>query len=118
MKPSEAAELVMMLLGAYPNAKSTAATGHVFESMLADLDVRTAREAVKRLIATSKFMPSVAEIREECAAIDRAKAAAAARERSQRLFQRRRPRLTDSQLGTLGERALRLLPGGKVKKSG
>lgn len=118
MRASEAAELVLMMMAAYPNAKTTDSTSQVYEVMLADLDVRTAREAVKRLIATSKFMPSVAEIREECAAIDRAKAAAAARERSQRLFQRRRPRLTDSQLGTLGERALRLLPGGKVKKSG
>lgn len=112
MKPSEAAELVMMLLGAYPTAKSTAATGHVFESMLADLDVRTAREAVKRLIATSKFMPSVAEIREECAAIDRAKAAAAARAKASRL-----PSLTMSQLRAR-DAGLRLVHGGNVKKSG
>lgn len=64
MKRSEAAEIVMMLLGAYPNAKTTASTSQVYETMLADLDVATARAAVVKLVATSKWMPTVAEVRE------------------------------------------------------
>jgi hypothetical protein len=64
MKRSEAAELVMMLFGAYPNAKTSASTSAIYETMLSDLDESTARAAVARLIATSKWMPTVAEIRE------------------------------------------------------
>lgn len=64
MKRSEAAELVMMLLGAYPHAKSTSSTSQIYETMLADLDVARARAAVSRLIATSRFLPTIAEIRE------------------------------------------------------
>lgn len=68
MKKSEAAELVMMLLAAYPQARATDQTAQVYEQMLADLDAATARRAVHRLLASSKFMPSIAEIREACAA--------------------------------------------------
>lgn len=63
MKRSEAAEMVMLLLGAYPHAKTTSSTSQVYETMLSDLDVGSARAAVTKLIATSKFMPTVAEIR-------------------------------------------------------
>lgn len=66
MKKSEAAELVMMLMGAFSNAKTNESTSQVYEMMLADLDVTQARQAVTRLIATSKFLPSIAEIREAC----------------------------------------------------
>lgn len=66
MKPSEAAELVAVLMAAYPSAKSTPRTSEVYERMLMDLDVRAANAAVERLLATSRFMPTVAEIREAC----------------------------------------------------
>jgi len=68
MKPSESAELVMLLLGAYPQAKPSSATSQVYELMLSDLDLGSARAAVQKLIATSRFMPTVAEVR--CAAAD------------------------------------------------
>jgi hypothetical protein len=71
MKRSEAAEIVMLLLGAYPQAKTTASTSQVYETMLSDLDVGSARAAVTRLIATSRFMPTVAEIRAAAADIER-----------------------------------------------
>lgn len=64
MKKSEAAELVMMLMGAFPNARTNESTSQVYEAMLLDLDVAVARQAATRLIATSKFLPSIAEIRE------------------------------------------------------
>lgn len=66
MKHSEAAELVLMMLAAFPNAKATEATNQVYEKMLVDIDVTVARRAVHKLIATSKWFPSVAEIREAC----------------------------------------------------
>ncbi|HEY4657958.1 MAG TPA: replicative helicase loader/inhibitor, partial [Gemmatimonadaceae bacterium] len=63
MKPSEAAEIVMMLIAAYPNARLTPSTSQVYESALADLDCATVRKAVTRLLATSKWLPTIAEIR-------------------------------------------------------
>lgn len=66
MKKSEAAEIVMMLIAAYPTAKATAQTSQVYETMLGDLDGDVARSAVQRLIATSRWMPTIAEIREAC----------------------------------------------------
>jgi hypothetical protein len=70
VKHSEAAELVMMLLGAYPNAKTSLSTSQVYETMLGDLDAEPARAAVVRLIASSKWMPTVAEIRGAAADIE------------------------------------------------
>lgn len=94
MKKSEAAELVMMILAAYPNAKTSSSTSQVYETMLADLDPKTARQAVTALIATSKFVPTIAEIREACAAIVQAKRAALARQQAARI-----PSLTRAELG-------------------
>lgn len=66
MRLSEVAELVMMLLAAYPHRDMSAATSDVYERSLRDLDVEVARVAVERLIRTSRFLPSIAEIREAC----------------------------------------------------
>jgi hypothetical protein len=69
MKKSETTEIVMMLLASYPMAKTAEKTPEVYEAMLADLDYATARRAVTRLIATSKWLPTIAEIREACTAL-------------------------------------------------
>jgi len=69
MKHSEAAELVLMMLAAFPSAKVTDSTSQVYEGMLADIDVAVARRAVHKLIATSKWFPTVAEIREACGVV-------------------------------------------------
>ncbi len=66
MKASEAAELVAVLMAAFPSARPTARTSEVYERMLMDLDGKTANAAVERLLATSRFMPTVAEIRDAC----------------------------------------------------
>jgi hypothetical protein len=63
MKKSEVSELVLMLMAAYPSAKTGESTSAVYEQMLADLDAAAARKAVTRLIGTAKWLPTVAEIR-------------------------------------------------------
>jgi Loader and inhibitor of phage G40P len=69
MRKSEVAEIVMMLFASYPAAKTVDKTSEVYELMLADLDYAVTRKAVTRLIATSKWLPTIAEIREACAAL-------------------------------------------------
>ncbi len=66
MTRQEVAKLVAVLLAAYPAARSSTGTSEIYERMLADLEYPLANAAVERLLATCKFMPSVAEIR-ECA---------------------------------------------------
>lgn len=63
VKQSEAAKLVMMLLAAYPHGKTNEGTSGVYEQMLLDLDFESASKAITRLIGTSKWLPTVAEIR-------------------------------------------------------
>jgi hypothetical protein len=63
MTRSEVAKLVAVLCCAYPNAKISADTSTVYENMLADLEVGLANAAVKRLLATAKWIPTIAEIR-------------------------------------------------------
>lgn len=71
MKASESAKLVMMLMAAFPNGKTSEATSKVYEEMLADLDFAAARRAVTNLIRTAKFLPTVAEIREATGLVKR-----------------------------------------------
>jgi hypothetical protein len=63
VKKSEVAEIVMMLIAAFPNSKITPQTSAVYEASLVDLPVDVARQAVTRLIATSEWFPTVAKIR-------------------------------------------------------
>lgn len=63
MTKTEAAKLVAFLLGAYPAVPVSAKTTLVYESQLADLDFVTAQLAVDRLTKTSRFLPTIAEIR-------------------------------------------------------
>lgn len=69
MTRAEAAEIVVTLAAAYPKAEVTAQTSQVYERMLADLDYGIAMMAVARLVANSRFLPTVAEIREAWADI-------------------------------------------------
>lgn len=59
----EAAKLVAMLLQAYPSAQFGPASSALYERMLADLDAGVCGAAVERLIGTSKWLPTIAEIR-------------------------------------------------------
>lgn len=64
MTKVEVAKLVQVLLASFPNAQTNVGTSMAYERMLADLDHAEAQAAVERLIATSKWLPTVAEIRE------------------------------------------------------
>lgn len=59
-------DILAMLLIAYPNAPVTPGTFPLYERMLSDLPVEALETAVLQWIATSKFFPTVAELR-ECA---------------------------------------------------
>lgn len=61
---AECAKLVAVLVATYPNARVNALTSEAYERMLADLDYPSANAAVEKLLATSRFMPTIAEIRE------------------------------------------------------
>lgn len=69
MTKLEAAKLVAVLIASFPNAKIMQDTSAVYERMLADLDYTAANAAVERLLATAKFLPAVAEIREAALAV-------------------------------------------------
>jgi hypothetical protein len=66
---TEAAKLVAVMCAAFPNAKVTDQTSLVYERMLGDLDYPAANAAVEQLLAVSKWMPTVAEIRERVLAL-------------------------------------------------
>jgi len=67
MTPADASKLVAVLVAAFPNARVTSGTSAVYERFLADLDYRDVDEAVAVLVATCKFLPTVAEIRDAVA---------------------------------------------------
>ncbi len=64
MTELEAKKIVSVLLGAFPAARFTDDTVAIYKRMLADLDYPTANTAVEHLLASAKFLPSIAEIRE------------------------------------------------------
>ena len=67
MKESEALTLVAVLKGAYPRQPTDEATAEVYVRFLIDLDHEPAAAAVHRLIQTSTFFPTIAEIRADVA---------------------------------------------------
>ena len=69
MRKSEVAQLVAMLIASFPSSKASDGTSAVYERMLLDLDHGAALDAIERLIATSRFLPTIAEIREAALAV-------------------------------------------------
>jgi hypothetical protein len=67
---AEAAKLVAVLIAAYPSAKLGPDTAGIYERMLVDIDYAEANAAVERLLATSKWPPTIAEIREAALALN------------------------------------------------
>lgn len=69
MTESEAQKLVTVLVTAFPNTMVRLSpdqqqqTMAVYRRMLSDLDYPCANAAIERLLATARFMPTVAEIR-------------------------------------------------------
>ena len=64
MTQVEVAKLVAVLIAAFPSTKASGDTSKIYERMLRDLDCEQAGAAVQRLLASAKFMPTIAEIRE------------------------------------------------------
>jgi hypothetical protein len=67
MKPSEAVELIGQLRDAFPRQVFTPANSAVYAEHIVDLPHEAACCAVRALIARSRWMPSIAEIREATA---------------------------------------------------
>ncbi len=63
MTEAQTAQIVAVLFVAFPRTQATDRTVDMYRSMLADLDFDAAQTACARLIASSTFLPSVAEIR-------------------------------------------------------
>lgn len=64
MSPTETAKITAVLMLAYPDRSFA-----LYERLLADLDYTTTNAAIERLIATSKWPPTIAEIREAALAL-------------------------------------------------
>lgn len=67
MTKAEAYRVVAMIQGAWPRPPLPDGTGEVYAMSLADLDFERTKAAVTRLVQTSRFLPTVAEIREAAA---------------------------------------------------
>lgn len=63
MLPSESSRVVALLAAAFPSANLHADTIAVYADSLRDLDAQEAIDAVRRLIATERYFPSIAIIR-------------------------------------------------------
>jgi len=74
---TEAQKLITTLVAAFPNtfarlgADQLKATMTTYRKLLADLDYSAAHAAVGRLLASSRFMPTIAEIREAALVTER-----------------------------------------------
>jgi hypothetical protein len=63
MTKADVTELVAILSAAFPGSSMSERTVEVYEGMLLDLDFEAAKKAVARLVTTSRFLPTIAEIR-------------------------------------------------------
>lgn len=66
MNKLESARVVAMLALGFPSARFSGQNAAVYEAFLADIDYELASVAVAKLVNTSKFLPSIAEIRSAC----------------------------------------------------
>jgi len=64
MSTTDTHDALLMLYAAYPNTEWTTATQAVYVKYLADIPVEDLRTIVAQAIATCKFPPTVAEIRD------------------------------------------------------
>lgn len=63
MKDSDTTTIVAALVAAYPSQTIRQPTIELYQSALVDLDFNEALLAVQRIIKTSRFFPTIAEIR-------------------------------------------------------
>lgn len=65
MTGAEVSRLVAVIAASWGAPAMTDARMEIYERMLADLPAREANSAIENLLCTCKFLPSIAEIREE-----------------------------------------------------
>jgi len=63
VKRSDCLALMTLLTAAYPRQELSQETTEVYVQYLQDLELKAARAAIDRLVATSEWFPTVAEIR-------------------------------------------------------
>ena len=81
MTPSEAAVLIDRLATSFPNSTFPDKSASAYEAAILRLDAAEVQAAIDELIATTKFLPTIAEIRSE---ITRAQRDRATKEESRR----------------------------------
>ena len=62
MTPQDASRVLAMLMAAYPNARVPDGTVALYESFLVELERDRCVAAVRSIITSSKFMPTIAEV--------------------------------------------------------
>jgi hypothetical protein len=73
VKPTEAAEVVKLLLASFPTQRQRMTPGdsaemlRAYAAALADLDAKIARAAVSALVLTEQWIPTIATIRAKAA---------------------------------------------------
>ncbi len=70
MTEAEAKKIVAVLIASYPQARIEKNTAEIYERMIRDLDYPAVNASVEQLLATAKFLPTIAEIRERTAALE------------------------------------------------
>lgn len=65
MSPTETARILAVIAAAYPRFEVNEITHSVWSEMLGDLEYVVVNDAVRRHICTSRFAPTIAEIREQ-----------------------------------------------------
>lgn len=74
MNVTETAEVLTLMLNAWPSAKVNEGTPKIWAEMLIGVDPRDGAAAAKGLMGSSKFFPSIAEFKEAARAEQRARA--------------------------------------------
>ena len=69
MSPAETAKLLTVIAANYQNFTIDETKHAVWHEMVGDIDYATANMAVKRHMASSKWPPTVADIREQCVGV-------------------------------------------------
>lgn len=71
MNKNEFAAAMSYFMSAYPAANVSGATTNIYFEHLKDIPIAVMEKAAARIVESSRFFPSVAEIREECLKTER-----------------------------------------------
>lgn len=69
MIPQDTAAVVVYFSAAWPNYEVTEQTVHVWHESVLDIDPTVANEAMRVLVKSCEWFPSIARFRQECATI-------------------------------------------------